>query len=498
MSGTVNQASRRGAHRPIEIEDMDLNLFRPLRLGVVAFLAIVVATIAVIGLLSWQNELRLSELRAHVAGTQRLQTRFQDLERATIDQLAAGRTQAEARARLREELRRLAESGMRMSPESRTRLEDALRALDRPQDGSKGGLGGLLEQVRSIGESESRDRQEILDAMSRDLRTQLRLALAVPVVLLALGGVILWSAQRRVYRPLRRLEALLSQVAEGEFSAVSLTGVEPFLQPLFRNYNGLVNRLRDLEESHRAHAESLEREVRLATGALLEQQQSLARGERLAATGELAASVAHELRNPLAAIQMALRNLRRDVGDPELAHRLGLVSEEVERLSRLLNQMLTLSRHVPEAPREIRLAEVVRQLVELTRYQLPPDTEVDVRIPEDLICRLAPDSLRQALLNLILNASQALPGGAGRIVIQATRSGETLLLTVEDDGPGFDEQMVSQAARPFFSTRDRGTGLGLALVSRFARDAEGSVELSNRESGGARVKLVLPCKVERE
>jgi len=479
--------------------DVNLQLFRPLRLAVAGFLAILVATAALIGLLSWRNERRLTDLQEHVVGSQKLQADYLNLERMAIEELAVrGRVSAQARRELRAELVRLVGPSVDVDPGTREAVDEALKLLDGAEDVTADTLDRMLGLFRSIAASEALARRRILDEMTRDMRLELRLALATPFVLLCLGGLILWGMRRRIYQPLRGLESLLSRLAEGRFEAVSVEGVEPILLPLFHNYNELVTRLRELERSHRSHAESLEQEVRVATAALLEQQQSLARAERLAATGELAASVAHELRNPLAAIQMALRNLRRDVGEPDLAQRVTLVSEEVERLSRLLNEMLNLSRQAPETAHEFRLAEIVDQLAELTRYQLPPETELTVEIPADLVCRLPADSLRQALLNLILNAAEALPNGRGRITIGAAHEDDSLRLSVEDDGPGFNGQTLAQAARPFFSTRDRGTGLGLAVVNRFAREAGGRMQLSNRDGGGARVTLDLPCKVAHE
>jgi len=268
--------------------------------------------------------------------------------------------------------------------------------------------------------------------------------------------------------------------------------VDPILHPLFNNYNQLVMRLEELEQEHRSRADSLEQEVRAATTALLEQQRGLARAERLAATGELAASVAHELRNPLAGIQLALGNLRRDLDDSDMVGRLDLVIDELKRLVRLLNELLTMSRHVPETSCSIQLKILVLQLLTLTRYQLPQEVLLETRIPDELVCRLPEDRLRQALLNLILNASQAFKEGAGTVTISAHVEGTTLRITVEDNGPGFSSDALGSAPRPFFSTHEAGTGLGLALVHRFARDLGGRVELANRKPQGAVVTLILP------
>jgi len=235
--------------------------------------------------------------------------------------------------------------------------------------------------------------------------------------------------------------------------------------------------------------------VRAATRALLEQQRSLARAERLAATGELAASVAHELRNPLAAIHLALQNLRGEMRDADLSLRVDRVVQEVERLTRLLNQLLDASRHAPEPSREIQLAGLVAELLELTRHQLPTTIALENRVEPSLTCRLPQDRLRQSLLNLLLNAAAAL-GEAGVITIAARREGEKIRIEVSDDGPGFAAEIIDGGIRPFASTREQGTGLGLAIVRRFARDMGGEVTLSNCTPHGARVTLLLPSQTD--
>jgi signal transduction histidine kinase len=282
-------------------------------------------------------------------------------------------------------------------------------------------------------------------------------------------------------------------LAQGEFTPVHVEQADPVLHPLFVNYNHLVMRLEQLEREHRAHAQSLKREVRFATEALLEQQRGLARAERLAATGALAASVAHELRNPLAAVQLTLRNLKGELQDPDVIERLDLVTGELTRLGRLVNELLDMSRHVPEPSRPFDLAESVEQLLTLTRYQLPPEVHLQSEIREGLICRLPEDRVRQALLNLILNGTRALETTGGAVTVSARTEGATLRITVSDDGPGFPPDLLRRRIpSPFVSASESGTGLGLTMVHRFARDLGGELELSNHEPHGARVTLTLP------
>ena len=105
---------------------------------------------------------------------------------------------------------------------------------------------------------------------------------------------------------------------------------------------------------------------------------------------------------------------------------------------------------------------------------------------------LPESGIRQALLNLILNAAEALDGGLGLICIKARADTQGLHLDVFDNGPGFSQDMLDYGIRPFRTTHQRGTGLGLAMVQRFIKDAGGTIRLSNQQPHGACVTLLLP------
>jgi signal transduction histidine kinase len=208
--------------------------------------------------------------------------------------------------------------------------------------------------------------------------------------------------------------------------------------------------------------------------------------------GELAASLAHELRNPLAGIALALANLKHDLPEGDVRARLDAVTAELGRLTRLTNQLLDGARHVPEAAQPVALAQAVAEVAALARYQIAPDIHIAVDIAEDCNCTLPPDRLRQCVLNLLLNAAQALPD-RGHIRIVGWCDGATVELAVEDDGPGFPETLLQAGVTAFSTQRAGGTGLGLATVRRFAHDLGGALVLENLEPHGARVSLRLPC-----
>jgi signal transduction histidine kinase len=238
---------------------------------------------------------------------------------------------------------------------------------------------------------------------------------------------------------------------------------------------------------------SLEQEVRAATSALLKQQQTLARTERLATAGEVSATLAHELRNPIAGVHVTLNNLRAELTDPALRERIDLVIAELQRITRLLNGLLQQSSHVPEVRRTVNVGAMVQELATLIRYQLPPQIRLVVDAPQELRCRLPEDGVRQALLNLVLNAVEASQPAAGEVVLQVEQRERNVCFRVLDNGPGFPDDMLSGGVRPFVTSRESGTGLGLAIVKRFARDLGGELGIANRSPHGACVTMTLLC-----
>ena len=469
---------------------MSPSIFRPIRVVGLAFLALLVLGLVASALLTLREGRRLARAqevfaqltefhRVHLVVTRRLILLGDDGD-------DAGRRDVHAHL---DELQRLS-----IHPETPAKLALVHAAIDRI-GADREVLYETVVAVHEIGVRERDTQAELLHQIQRDLLAQLQIEIAIPLVLLV-GGLLLYPfARRRILRPLDAFGRQLSRLGEGDFTPAPADGSEPLLLPLHRRFNELAHRLRELEDHRAAYETELEQEIRTATGALLEQQRGLARAERLAATGELAASVAHELRNPLAGIQMTLQNLRAEVGDPEVAERLDRVGVEVERLARLLNQLLDGARHAPEAARELRLEELVSDLLALTRHQVPERIRLQSRIPPGLTVRLPPDRLRQALLNLILNAAAAIGEQPGCVTLAAALEADRLRLEVTDDGPGFPPDALESASRPFFSTREDGTGLGLALVRRFARDLGGEMVLANQTPRGARVTLLLPARV---
>jgi two-component system NtrC family sensor kinase len=463
-----------------------------------ALLALTLLVLSILGGMIWRNLDRFETVHAYVAYAHRIQQVALDLQDALTGYFApgGGRLDAPKLARLSAEIGELARKDYHVSPETPERLNEVNRTV---LDLSAGNLSAerqealllhALNLASRMLDAETLERELLLEDIGRTTRREMELAFfLMAAVLLIVGGFV----RRRILAPLQDLKQLLLRLADADYTPIATARLDPLLRPVFDSYNLMVGRLAELEEAKRHYAASLEAEVRSATRALLEQQASLARTERLAAVGELAAGIAHELRNPLAGIQMSCQNLRNEIDDPDQAERMSLVIEELKRMGRLLNELLDQAKHTPAPVREFNLADLLRELVALTRYQIPQEVRLGCEAPPSLVCCLPECRLRQSLLNLILNAAEALKGGAGRIDIAARREDGHIVLSVSDDGPGFPADLIALGIRPFATGRPGGTGLGLAMVQRFVRELGGQLTLSNREPRGACVRLSIPC-----
>ncbi|CAL1239999.1 sensor histidine kinase [Candidatus Methylocalor cossyra] len=464
-----------------------------------AVLGLLLLVLVVLGGMIWRNLERFETMQAYVTYAHRIQQVTSDLQVALTDYFVLHNKRLDEGkwSRLSAEIVGLARNDhhvARDTPERLAELSHTIRALT--AEGStpeqqEALLMHALVITNAMMDAEALERERLLEDIGRTTRAEVELALGIVATLLVLVGLFL---RYRVMAPLNDLKELLLRLAREDYTPIDTHNIDPLLLPVFASYNEMVRHLAELEEAKRHYAESLEAEVRSATRALLEQQADLARTERLAAVGELAAGIAHELRNPLAGIQMSCANLRKELTEPEQAERVSLIIEELKRMGRLLNELLDQSKHTPAPVRDFNLPTLIRELVSLTRYQIPPGIQLEFQGPEHLPCRLPECRLRQSLLNLILNSAQALKDGRGHILIEAQPQGDRIALTVSDDGPGFTKEMIDSGIRPFATGRPGGTGLGLAMVQRFVRDLGGQLSLDNRVPHGARVRLLIPSR----
>jgi len=469
--------------------------YRPAKLRALAFLGLLLLALAILGGMIGRNMHHFETVLSYVDYSHRIQNVSVGLQQALIvyvtetvpDSHPAVLTKTLSEMQTLMADNRYLSSSTRKSLETVSSLLANVSKLDRLEKNAR--LIQALEVMSQTLDEEGLRREKLLEDINFDTQTELYIAL-VTFTLILLGAMLF--LHYRILHPLNDLRQLLERLTEENFTPITIDHLDPLLFPVFNSYNEMVIHLAELEEAKRLYAQSLQREVRLATQALLEQQYSLARAERLAAIGEVAAEFAHEIRNPLAGIQMAFSNLRREIDDPQQCERMDLISSELKRLARLLNDMLDQSRHSPETPTDFDMATLIRDLLTLTRYQIAESIALASDTPETLPVHLPESGIRQALLNLILNAADALEGSSGLISIKARAEAQGLRIDVFDNGPGFSQDMLSYGIRPFRTSRQRGTGLGLAMVQRFVKDSGGTIKLSNQLPHGACVTVELP------
>lgn len=472
-------------------------LLRPIRLVVLVFVLVLTLALGALSLFTWLDFKRVEAIRARVNRTVLLQESLSILKEVQLRVATSGSSPEHAKLEaVRSDLAQIPVKGGPVRSYTRERLDRLEQFLTQAETQPGPALPAALALLSEMLDRENRIQLELLDTIYADTHLESRLALAALIGFPCMVLLTLWALREQVFRPIGDLKDFLARLANGDFTPVSLTRIDPLLLPLFQNYNQMVNRLAQLEQANRQRTVSLEQEVRAATQAVLQQQQTLSRAERLAAAGEVSATLAHELRNPIAGIQLSLENLRRELPSSALGERMDMVIAELHRLTRLLNGLLQKSSHVPEPPRIVGVQRLVQELATLIRYQLPPHVRLNTEAPEDLRCRVPEDGIRQAVLNLVLNSVAVMREAPGTVTIHVEYRNGSLEVQVLDDGPGFPEALLSGGIRPFVTSRESGTGLGLAIVKRFARDLGGELTIANRVPRGACATLTLPCARE--
>lgn len=455
--------------------------------------------------LSWNNHERIAPLSRHMAYVAKLDAVRDSLDDRFVP-AASINTEADRRylADVISALEPLVLDESALSRDSGEFIGQAVTALrtvqeDVPETAPKGPPESL-RLLRKALRIERHAHQALLEDLAVQGERQFHATMVLVVVIPIATGAFLVFFRRRVLAPLNDLGYLIGLLSRKDYAAAMTDDVDPLMAPLFEKYNRMVRRMRDLDQSHVKREDALQKDVEAATRALVAQQAALARAERMAAVGDLSARLAHDLRSPMSGVVVALSNLRDEVSATEHSERLDMVIRELERIARMLKNLVEESRQVPERPRRLQIKRVMDDLVKLLRYQLDPGISIEVRVPEEIYCRLPESGFRHSIMNLVTNAAQAIGKESGKIEVTASVKDGQVELAISDDGPGFPEELLTIGVHEHGSWRKGGTGLGLATVRRFALANETRLELSNRLEGGAQVVLRLPvddCETEK-
>jgi len=284
-----------------------------------------------------------------------------------------------------------------------------------------------------------------------------------------------------------------------EAPAEDLTPRERELGAIIHAYNQVTEQLK---HSH----ELLTAEVKRLREELAGKNRQLERRKRLAALGELAAGVAHEIRNPLGGIRLFASLLQRDLKDrPDARRVVDKIIQGVTTLESIVTDILDFARPPEAVPGPVHLAHLVAEVVELAGPRIEAaGVKVEVA-PELESVQLVTDKamLQRALLNLLFNAvdAAAMTADEGRVTVgladgvRSSNGEDEVVLSVRDNGPGIPEQALDKIFNPFFTTKDKGTGLGLAVVHQMAEALGGFVRVASSSAEGTEFVLGVPRRL---
>jgi signal transduction histidine kinase len=369
------------------------------------------------------------------------------------------------------EYREVAQAAYLLLEQDTPDAKEAGLRLDRLQD-AETALGATIKLLHSSLEAHTRQRVAI--TQERERRTGIAI-IALSVLAIAVGLLATGFAARSL-KPVRTLIDGVSRISRGDYSTkLGITGADE-IAVLAREFDAMARSL-------------AEREVQLA-----QKQEALLRAERLAA---------HEVRNPLSSIGLNIELLGDQLGaatfadaadGPEARRLLAAVTREVDRITEITEEYLRLARLPTPALRQEDLVAIVQSVVGFSRQELErANVTVSTRVPDDGPVPVLADEgqLRQVFLNLFRNAREAMSGG-GALSVSVTRDGTAAVVKVADTGPGLPGEVRARLFEPFFSTKARGTGIGLSLSRQIVEAHGGTIGLDESAQSGTTFVMRFP------
>ena len=261
----------------------------------------------------------------------------------------------------------------------------------------------------------------------------------------------------------------------------------------------LTDEKRRLEEEIKRYAEELEMRVAERTAELVETHKRLLQQERIAALGRAAAQVAHEVKNPLAGLLLYSLHLKSKLGD-SLKSEAALVDKIVDTINHLterVEQILGFARPLNLTRSSGNLNRIVNDVLELLQPQITAK-HIDVRLSlskEASAGMIDDSSMRGALMNLVLNAIDAMPDG-GRLSVASDRIEDVLLLEIVDTGRGMSQEEVKNIFEPFYTTKKQGLGLGMPYAKKIIEQHGGAISIDTRVGEGTKISITLPAEAK--
>ena len=302
------------------------------------------------------------------------------------------------------------------------------------------------------------------------------------VILASLGGVVV---SRRITKPLEHLSHAVGKIAQGNFDVSVRIESQDEIGQLSRSFNEMADELNVRESS------------------LKKAQLALVQSEKMAAVGTLSAGLAHEVKNPLSAVLGYAQLAKRKLAQPEaLEKHLDIIEHETRRCNEIIGNLMQFSRAEKGEFHEVSINAVIEKSIGIVDHQLSLNgVTIERNLAEDLppILGIA-NQLQQVLMNLSINAQQAMGEDGGTVSFKSEVESETVLITVDDTGPGIPDDVAANIFEPFFTTKEagEGTGLGLSVTYGIIQEHDGDIRVMRNPNGGARFEIRLPTRAMRE
>ncbi|MFA5500784.1 MAG: ATP-binding protein, partial [Candidatus Omnitrophota bacterium] len=243
--------------------------------------------------------------------------------------------------------------------------------------------------------------------------------------------------------------------------------------------------------------ETFEALVGEKTAELVNMHVQMERTKRLSGIGTLAATVAHELRNPLAAIALAIANIKRKAGGPLLEKHITNIEKKIGESDNIISNLLFYSRIKPPQYESVNINNIIEECVEHVSEQYKSkEISLGIKIDKtkDILIKADPIQIKEVFSNILNNAADALPESGGKIEISAENKEGSIELSIKDNGIGIDKEHLDKIFEPFFTTKAKGTGLGLSVCKQVIELHDGIIKIESHPGKGTQVKIVLPKK----
>lgn len=318
-----------------------------------------------------------------------------------------------------------------------------------------------------------------LDDLAQITKATLYKRVAVTMLIFSLGILVSLYLAKKYTQPLHSVVESAKRVASGDLTKTHEVEGEDEIAELTQSFNEMVEKLRQ----HR------------------ELEERLREAERLSAVGKLASGIAHEIRNPLNFMNLSIDHIlnRLGSGRPEgTAEALALMANikaEIHRLNTMIENFLTVGKPLTLNKSEIDLRALIQDVIGLAQ-QKAVEQGITIEVADEApVARLQADpmQIKTCLMNVVLNAIQAMPAG-GRLRIAAATGSGTADITVSDTGPGISEENLNRIFNPYFTTKKLGIGLGLAITKKVVEEHRGRITVRSRPNEGTDVVISLPIE----